>query len=203
LTVATSLAALSVAEATFGSRRGAELDRRSNATLTEYVSFTAPEWRLAVIKEPSDIVESFVEGGHGEPVGLRLMHSDYFDSVRVAYLSLNAAVMLYLAWPTLNAKDRRGFESYLPSDVVRRVERFVSASGSGKQAEPTLQSLSGRLHTFVTEALAVANTRSIAPQELDFRIRIQDVDFEPSRKLLEMPSVLELQAAAGMLGANA
>jgi len=203
LTVSMSLSALSAAEATFGSRAGAPLDQQSNAALTEYAGFSAPQWRLAAIRNSSDIVSSFVERGHGERVGLRLMKGEYFDARRVAHLALNAAVMLFLAWRTLNAEDRRGFESYLPRDVVRRIERFAGALGSEKKAELTLQPLSDRLYTFVLEALAAASKTLRAPEVLDFRIREEEGFFAPSRRLQEMPVVLELQAAAGMLGAGA
>jgi hypothetical protein len=193
LTVNISMPAMSVAESTFGHSKDAPLNLRATASLTEYVQFFTPIWYRRAILGRRPMFESL----RGEPAGGRsedrLIRSDYFDSLRVAQLALNAAVMLFSAWRGLRVTEQ--YSLGLPEEVIMRIEEFSSGE------LPQLAELSPRLDAFVTEALSLRTTlRAGKIEALDFRIR--QMNFTPSARLLDMPAVLNLADRVRVRGSS-
>jgi hypothetical protein len=193
LSVNISLPAMSVAEATFGHSKDVPLSHGATASLTEYVRFFTPIWYRRAILGRRPLFESLRGDRAGGRSEVRLIRSDYFDSLRVAHLALNAAVMLFSAWRGLRAIEQ--YSLGLPESVIKRINQF----GDGEL--PQLAALSPRLEAFVTEALSLrATLRAGKIEALDFRIR--EVHFTPSATLLDMPAVLNLADRVRVLGSS-
>ena len=187
LSVVVSVPVLSVAESTFGyNKESGGLSRGATASLTDYVRFFTPIWYRRAILGRRPMFETFRPNRAGQTSDLRLIRSDFFDSLRVAHLSLNAAVMLFYAWRGLRSMEQYSFG--LPESVMQRFEQF----SSGKL--PLLAALSPRLELFVNEALSVRGSKTVGRAEaLDFKIRA--INFTASVPLLRMPTVLDFTAA--------